>query len=532
MPITLARQPRTYCPNTKSRPVEWLLTTDDHVDDAGQVPFFQITFEGTGAVDGETVEIMGLTFEVQNGAPTFTQTTWSTTGSLLQVATNFADMLRCNYEFADFQFAISFTPTTATVTAFTDQFKTFENWTFDVTSDISITMSETNANGRPVVLKNYRIWYQVFEDDNRIGERKFAAVPFDQTFPFYGSVPIRVEHELRAILRSEEPDFFNTGAFRDPDYQRRVHLRYGPIEYDDQCNPQFGKTSKSLEVWVTNSVFQLHETREFLMHCPQVENPVRFLTNRPTEYTICRYSYEWIHIWIENTAVWIETEMPWYIVYTFYDANGNDLDDDYSQFVTLTQPGAIRIGMGPNNTDITSAMPEGTSSYEVRVFGWQEQPVGPPQLRQYSETITRHLSNCNCWAAEIYFLEDHGGWQTLVFETLEQREIDQLDIQYETPLNWAYTTRGYIYPEGERSAYVEDADQIFAFATGRIDTDWKRHQLEELLRSPEIYIRTANEYGHALRRVLLERNRYTTWRRGEAIHAVLTFRFSHRLRTH
>ena len=306
-------------------------------------------------------------------------------------------------------------------------------------------------------------------------------------------------------------------------------MRFGSVEFDADCNPTYNKVQKSAEVYVTNSVFQLHLTQEFLPHCPNFVPEIKFLTTRPAEYTICRFSFEWIHIWLEETAVWVPTESDWIIQYNFYNPGGGEIGD-YFQTVE-PQTGAVMIAMGPNNPGVVGAIPDGTSYYTVRIFGWQETPGGP-QLRQYSETITRHLSSCNCWAAEIYFLGDAGDWQTVVFETLESREVDQLQIEIETPLNWDFTTRGYIYPEGERSTYVEEVDQIFAFATGRIDQDWKRKQVEELLRSPEIYIRTAGDLGQAIRRVIPELSRFSTFTRSEAIHAIIGFRFNARTRNH
>lgn len=528
--LVISQMPRTYCPNSKSRPVQWTIQTDEHIDTPGTFASFTVTFNTTGGANGETIEIAGQTMTVDNSQP-FGYKTFQATGTSREVAENFLNAMRTDPTFELYLTFLSGSGGTWSANAIKYEATTEENWTFDdagTTMDVDIT----DANGAPPVLKNVRIWYRLYDINQPVSTQRYADIIFDSTFPFFSEVPIDAESLLRGLVSTTPPSYAWFGPVLDTNYSKRFHLRYGLIEFDDNCDRIYGQSGFTSEIILTNSVWQLHETREFLDHCPATvsEGTVQFLTDRPDSMVICFETYEWVHIWLERLGT--DTGI-FRIRFRFYA--GPEEDDFISQYEQLVKDGfgAYIIGIGPADNALSSAIPIGTTRYTIQVYKQREDGIGGFEDVPYSITLERHLVACDCKAAEVYFLEDNGSWRTVIFEKVTERTIEQRESAWEQPLDKFDTdadTR--LFDEGSRYSEADLADQTFVLLTEKI-SERKRPMYEQLVRSPECYIKTMTAQGKLIvRRIIFNRQTFITSRRGEAIRLQLRFRFNTRLKIH
>jgi len=311
-----------------------------------------------------------------------------------------------------------------------------------------------------------------------------------------------------------------------------VQVRTPDVPQTDCSDPIRGRVYQTPEITVTNSVFQLHEHIEFLNHCPNGRNPVKFLTDRPASRTLCRSVHEWAHIWIERNAAYVA---GFRVRYTFY--KGEDDVNDYlgvHEININTDFGAVIVDIGPRNNAVWNNAPGGTTRYTIRIMAQTIDEFDELDWVVYSNVLERRVTDCNCKAAEVYFLEDRGSWNTVVFDYIDERQIQQEAIEYEAPINWdaQLGNRDHLYLEGARYSEAATADQTFVLVSERI-MERNRKVYEQLLRSPETYIKTINEDGQErIRRVIFDRDNQTILKRGEGTRILLTFRFSTNLRTH
>lgn len=521
--IDIIAQPDIFCPNDKSRPIRWTLQTDEHIIQFGAQAFFEVTWNTTGASNGETITVAGHVFTVDNATP-FTETTWSTTGTSQDVAQNFIDMLRSNYNFRGYEFFLSSAGGGLwTSNAFTREYAEQDDYTFDY-SGLSISVTTSEINGQDVELANYQVWWQLFEDpDTPIGAQKYARVPYDPLFPFSSNVAdIEGNRLVRSLLSTTPPDIFQNGAFEDLDFARQVELRFGGITIDDNGDAVFGQTYFSTPIWVANSVFQHHLTRDFRDHCPNFKAVVKWLTARPNEQNACMGAFEWVHVWIESTEEW---DGDFSVRYRWYNAAGAQIGT-YTEALGNELIGAYRIGVGHANAEIQNNIPAAARSWDVTIMGTDSMVE-----MEYSEVITRVLAGCNCRAAEIYFLEDAGSWWTVLMERLERRSVEQVAVEYERPIDLNDIDTDVLYGDGARYSEAAVADKTFTFQSERI-TNSNRDKYEQLLRSPEVYIKTTSSAGTVLRRIIPDRNNAVLFQRGDTARVTITYRFNTELLTH
>jgi len=532
MPIALIQQPSGILPNAKSFPIRWVFLTNEHVLAVGSKAFFEINFQSSGSPNFEQVQIKGITFEVNNATP-YTQTTFQTTGTTRDVAFNFVGMLRKNIEFKDFVFSIvqSLSPLGWVVRAESVESKVQSVWTFDV-SGLSLITTLDSANGEEAQTRQFKIWYQVFNDAGPITENRFSDIPFLPDFPFISVVRIDTTNRLAALLSSSIPDIYQFAPAVDALFTSSVYLKFGGVEFDINCNKIFQETYETAKFTIANAVCQLEETNLLAPFAPNGNREIRFLTSRKKSRAICGDSYEWIHIWIEATPV----KYPPFIVRTrYYDKDNNILFTD-QQTIDYNDKGHRRVyvlAIGTSNRRIKSLKPVGTVWYDVQVVCERLNADGITTAEvAYSELIERRLVSCNCKVAEMYFVEDKGSWQTVTFEHLQQRAIIQQTDSFERDLEYSVRNAlfGKLYLEGGQYEKASEAEKTFTVQTERI-TEGNRKMYEELLRSPYILLRTISDYGEVIRRVLFNRQNESLFDRGEATRLNLTFRFSTKLNT-
>jgi len=522
--LTLISQPRLQCPNTKSRPIRWQIQTNSHIIDNGNRPNFSLIFEGSGAIDGEEVTLWGEVFTVDNSVP-YTESTWSTVGTLQEVSENFANMIRCSYHFRDWSaYAVYFTSSmTWRVQGVYKDNTTLPNWSWDF-SGLSIPTNFNDTNGHPVELKNLRVWYQLLEAGEPVGDARQAMVPFNENAPATsGIVTIDATQIIRSLLQTQRPDINLDTADPDDNFLRSFALRFAEVELGENCQEIGGKVYETLQVQVTNTVYQLRDLRDFRRHCADAKRPADFITNRPLSMSFCGNTYEWIHFYFAVNSYHIG---PFRVIYNFYDSDDQLLNtyEDIQQ--NYLEEAVYMAGVGTANPAVANNMVAGTSYYTFQVWADALDPFNGRVLVELTKKATRHLIKCDCKVAEVYYLEDTGSWRTVTFEKVEQRIQENAGLNFETPLNYSDYGNGYLYAEGSRSSETVDADNTFTFLTERL-TPLNREMYEELLRSPRHWIRTVNTQNQeALRPVVIERENTTTYQRGGVTRLRVTFRYN------
>ncbi len=523
--LTLTEQPSLLCPNSKSRPVRWLITTDEHITNAGAFSVFQVQIDTPGGPNGDDLILAGITFTTDDSQP-WTYNTFDPNGSSEQVANNLADAIRANSYFQEYQvFLSSGGGAIWTVNAFNFELKEQDNWTFDDTGLSVLGVTLTDQNGSTPILKNMHLWYRLYNDNLPITKERYSSIPFSDQFLTYTEVPVDLTNVIRSVISSSMPtfDILNT-PIQDLQYQEQIHLRYGLVEQDEDCNEIRSLAGVSDPIQVVNSVHQHEDSRVFGPHCPNFQTGVRFLSDRPLNMNICEGSFEWIHIWIENTGLWIG---DFRAVYTFYDNIGatiGDINRDMNE-----SPTCWIVPIGPT----IPFRPANAVRWEVKIQGQVFDGVSV-LWNTYSEVISRTVNNCSCKAAEVYFLEDRGSFRTLFFDKVVSRSIEMDEVAYRLPVDEINGTKSTQYfTEGGRYTEAQLADQVFIVRTKRITSAAERETYEQLLRSPEVYIRTTNDLGNdIMRRIIFPKNSYQTFQSSGATRLEIPFRFNTYLKIH
>jgi len=278
--LVVSTQPRTFCPVSKSYPLLYQISTDEHIISSGEFPFFTLTIESTPAANGEVLILAGQTFTVDNIGPETFQT-FRGDGTKKDIAESIVLALQKNFTFQDYQIFTTSSGGDWTVNAFKFTAEELDDWIFDNTG-LSIATTLTEANGQPVELRNMRIWYRLYRQGEPVTGIKTADIPFDPLSPFSSIVEFDVLEQARITVRAKIPSYNLLTPLPDNDYSDVLHVRFGLVEYDDNCNPIYGDSFITSDFVLTNSIFQYNYAFEFLPHCPNGGFPlVRFLSDRP-----------------------------------------------------------------------------------------------------------------------------------------------------------------------------------------------------------------------------------------------------------
>lgn len=533
--LVVTQQPRIFCPVSKSRPITWQFASDSIVQSPGSFPAFTITFETGGANNGDTLTVLDTTFEVDDALP-YSPTTFDATGNQEDAARNLADAMRSTYEFQGWFFWVTSSGPFWSVNGFLEEETEIQPFTVD-TAGMSNTVTGAPIQlGSAPVLNNVKIWFQLYNNEFKVGVERYTELIYNPAqFPAWGLSRIDLTRQAGGLVASTLPRYSWNTPQPDPSYHIDLHLRYGLAFQQPDCSePVRNEVFETADITVTNSVFQLHEVDEFLNHCPNATMPVRFLTNRTENRVLCRSVHEWVHLWVEKNAFLLGN---YRVRYSFYK-EGNDPVEDFIQSVTydfqVNNGQAYQIALGPANNEVWDNTPANTHRYTVQVLTQVIDEFGEPDFILYTDKITRYLKDCNCKAAEVYFLEDRGSWNTVVFEYLDERQLEQEAIEFERPTGWnnSLSDRDHLYVEGGRYSQATSADQVFVLISERL-REGNRKDYEQLLRSPLTYIKSIDENGNEkMRRIIFDRGSQRILKRGEGIRLPLTFRFANELRTH
>ncbi len=412
-----------------------------------------------------------------------------------------------------------------TVNGFAFELGAVDNFTFDDTGLTTLAVTIANTNGSNPIIANMRLWYRLYTGQQPIMKaERYASLPFSSANPFYTEVRIVLNELIRSIIKTTLPSFATVIPTQDFNYQEHVTLRFGLVSNDADCNEIRTLGSSSAPAYVVNSVHQLTDTRAFGRHCPRFQTGVRFITDRPAVMELCKTAFEWLHIWIENTGLFVS---GFRAVFTLYDGTGATIGD---QNFTIDEPESAWIiplhhSLFPSNTARFTMVVQGqVLDNDETTLIWIN----------YSEQVERTYIECKCVAAEIYFLEDHGGFRTVIFKEKLSEVIEMQETTYRLPIDWDDVKFFQYYTEGGTFTVAQEAETVFILQSDRVITEDHRIMYEQLLRSPEVYIKTTNDLGQNIhRRIIFPKNSYQTFKKGNgALKIEIPFRFANKLRVH
>lgn len=479
-----------------------------------------VSFGSAPGADGQTLTLLGVDFETDS-AIDFTFNTFKYGPTTEDAARNLANMCRASYLFVGWSISVYESAGNWLVRLIKDDAGNLDDFTNDA-SGLSPTPSLSDVNGIDEVRSTDRFWYQFYEGVNPVSEQKFAA--FDEN----GRVRVNAEPLARNILGITDPYLLWTSSVRDLQASRNIYLRFGTYSQGEDCQYSLNESYETPEITLVNSLFQWDHVTRFLNYTPNYNMPVKWMTARPMERYVCANSYEWCAIWLQRSALFPNGFYK--VIYNYYDSDDTLLNTK-TELLSNYPDGVYHISIGAANSVHPSGAIAPSAYYTVHV----EVQGDDSGYTQYSETQTLTLNTCNCWAAEVYYLEDAGSWRTVVFEHIERRGVEMGEFAFNTPVQ--YNEYGgpkdavRLYQDGGRDTLAQDADQVFTLVSERI-TPHNRKAYEDFVRSSRHIILTTSDFLPLVtRRILIDRTSYTFFQRGESTRMQINFRFNQFLKT-
>lgn len=518
--LIIEQQPSVLIPH-QIKPTEWLIRKTDHVVTPGVKARIIVSFNAGGGANGQEITLNGQTFTTASG--TYTAETWNYSATVSTAAKNFANMIRSSYAFHNW--SISVDGSAAPIwTVYIEANETglvspFDN---DMSTLSPAPVSTSFDAGTDEVLSGDKFWYQFWQGNNPVSEQKFAA--FDAT----GRVRVDAYGLARNTLGIVDPLITWTSSRFDERASQEIYLRFGSYSESDNCTRAFNQSYESPNIRLVNSIFQHEYVLGFYPFTPNFTLPVRWLTQRPMDRWICRESYDFCAVFLQRTALF--TNGFYRVIYTYYNDSDGVLNTK-TENLTNYPDGVYHVPIGPANLVHPAGVIALAAYYTVQVFV----QGGDSNYVAYSELMTLQLNSCNCWAAEVYYLEDTGSWRTVVFEKVDSRSIEMDAVEWTAPVEHSYSggpINGIqLYQNGGTESRADEARKVFALVTERI-TEYNRKAYEDFLVSSRHIILTTSDFIPAVtRRIVLERGTYGVYQRGESKRLVIPFRFNTNLRT-
>lgn len=519
--LVIERQPSPLVPH-EFKPTEWAIRKTDILTVTGGNAQIYVAFsDGSAGAAGQEITLLGQTFTTSASSSAYTSISWYYSGTAEEAAKNFANMVRTSYLFAGWSISVSGTGAGWLVTMIRNEVGALSEFTNSV-SGLSPSASLSDVNGIDEVRSTDRFWYQFWEGNEAISEQKFAF--FDQT----GRVRVDAESTARQVLGVTDPYLLWTSPRYDERMSRQIYLRFGTLTQGDGCDTSYGESYESPDITIVNALFQHEKVLRFYPYTPNYTLPVKWMTARPTERNTCRESYEWMAIFLQRSALF--PDRFYRIVYTYYNSVGGVLNTK-TENLTNQPDGVYHVPTGPGNGIHPTGVISLASYYTVQV-----QVRGDDlEYTTYSETHTLRLTSCNCWAAEVYYLEDAGSWHTVVFENVDSRSIEMSAVEWQGPVTYSQyggTPDGIrLYQDGGLESFADDAQAVFVLVTERVNES-NRKAYEEFLRSSRHIILTSSDaINPVTRRIIVDRGNYGVYTRGEQKRLLIPFRFNTVMRT-
>lgn len=519
MAITIDNAPRTFAPVPVSSPIEYELLTDEHIEQAGDFAFFEVTFNATGSSDGDEFTLLGETFSVDESVD-YSATTFDYSGTVENAASNFVNMLRSNFLFADFEISKSSGGGTATASAFAKNPGAIENFTFDYSLLTTPVSSSVETNGVDTILRNYSIWFQVWADGKPVNAKpQFAKVPYDVLTP---DLPCKIDIKdiVRGLVYSDLPLWTLNTPTRIGEFDALVYLRFGGVTTSDLGVNTFGQVYETETFDLVDSVFQLREINEFKNHAPGGISTIQWLTDRPESSGVPGDSYEWAKIWIEQPD---PITADFRVDYVFDYSGGGSAT--LQQTISYLTKGVYEIPIGFAASHILPYVNSTLTKMTVTVY---RENIEAAYVR-YSEDLIRYYCPSCCSDQEIYFKEDKGSWGTLYFEEIEEAQLITQGVTIDLPLDRSSSAN--MYDRGGKTSLVRDSVYKCFLRSPKMPRDGElARYYAQAFRSPTHYVRTTKkgivDGIQDRRRIVIDLENIRIFKRGETIRYILGYTFT------
>lgn len=516
--LVIESQPQQILPNHLGHPIQWIIRKSDYILQQGERPLLGFSFiQDLAGANGQTFTILDNEFTTDDAQP-YTNTSFAYVAGRQEAAENFANMLRSNYLFVGWSIWIS---VAGIVTVFAQRDEPGEIPSSDFVNDmsgVSPTIAPTYYAGQNETVSTDLMWYQIWENNTPLTERKVAA------FDTFGRSRIEAEPTARRLLGATAPYLLWSFPRRDELMTRRIYLKFGSYSSAD-CNLSFGKVYESAPVTIINNVVQ-HEYLLGLRYYHQAFTPLaRWLSVRRGEYLLCGTSYDWISIFLARSPDFLS---GWFQVrYTFYNSAGGEIGTA-SDGLSNVEEGVYHVPVGAANPIASEALRNAASYWTVQVFARDESLDYLP----YSEVITIRKTSCNCKGAEVYYLEELGSWRSVAFERIDERLVDAAEIEWTRPLsgnksnNYGPENALQLYQDGGDIQQTAEARRRYVLVSEKL-TESNRLKWEQFTKSSHhLLLSFSDPLGVATRRINIERGVYGVFKTGEATRLAVPFTFN------
>jgi len=436
------------------------------------------TFEITCATFTGDLEIAGQTVAV-------------TGASGGDVALSLSNALISMYQFATFNVSVASNVVTVTDT----EYKALTDFTFDM---FASGCTETHTNGAVGVPKNARVWYQFIVDGMVYSVPAFASIVEVQGATG-GISYVDAKEVAYLFLKTAMPSYLSTVAVLLPQYQKLIRLKAGVIETVSSTTT-YSASEVSNSVTVFNAVFQPTNEEKLV---PYVSAPpVKFIYSKPSiKFQITKDCFEWASIALTASRFGVK--------YSFFDASDTLESLIFDDTGTIAS-GIYQIGIGTANPNLAPYITNTCTYYTVQIVYYD----GSSETGNYSEVLKLHINDA-CLNEEIHFLTELGGFETIEFEAIQQKETGITGTTIESRKDPASRTDSAIMPQGGRTGIINQSNPTFTVQSGkyRNHSDTTRY-FEEFFNSPVHYLRVVrkrsdgdNEY--AMRKIVLDREQIT-----------------------
>ena len=502
--VTIESQPSS-APQELSDNPEWVIFNDDLIVSAGSLAQIAIYFGAGGGADGQQFTIGGQQFTTDSSTP-YSSTSFDYSGTAEQSAQNFADMMKSSYRFMDWNISVEnyLSGKRVFITNSEIGLQSGSNWINDA-STLTPSVGESYNDGSDKIIKPDQLWYQFYSGEKKLSHVKNTS--FDPT----GRARISAKDISKKVLTIAYLELSQSVPFNDEGATMPLNIRFGVVSKDN-CLDTHGAVYRSDDIQIVNSITQ-HEVSEGFLPQTTSKGLASWMTSQDNNMSLCKNSYAFASIYLAKTAVFLSGRYK--LVIRYFDDSGTQIYlKEYAW--NHPDPSVWRIPIGPlNNIHNTAIFSSSYYTVAVNVL-LNGSYVG------YSKELKINLKNCGCNAAEVYFLEDKGGWRTLIFEKIESRNVSIIQQEFAEKLG---TTNIEIFKSGGLNNQAVESKTVFILSTEKI-TNTNRKLYEEFLRSKYHYILVAYDGEYLARKVIIDRGNYSLFERGGIKRLVIPFKFT------
>ena len=486
--IDIDQQPNPDCLNPVYNCVKYCFTSNSFKVSSGTKADFTIQLPvgvvGYGA--GGVITIAGQTYTTGTTNSYNTVNTAPVQDSV-QFATNFKAALEANSDlFNKFTFAVVGVNPNAQLVATAREVGEIEDFTFDFSALAPTPPVNTSNQGtEDVYLDNYKIVVDIWKC---IGGAPSVLISSEAYSPNSdGEFCLNVGEKVSPLVSTRFVHDLSTGIawYQDVSIVERICLRYGEIYSDSiqECEVEPRDFDTTSEIRIVNSAFQRRGQQDKIDDMCEGQ----FMTNMPDFTKFCESSiiYLWANLFdiIQDPAPPNTTYHP-FIEFTYTDGSTS------IHVTTLfsATPGddgnkMYAIGSGFPTIGFLADPGKTVDFWRMRIVCRDNSQTIPNGDTYFSSKYFKLVSCCE-GDAQFYFLNEFGGYDTILFQQVDSIEIQQNKGVFESFIdceeNDALRSGKDIIDQSARDVYTVTSKFVNEYQT--------RKWLREFITSPKKYV--------------------------------------------